>query len=145
MQKTLNSLKFFKSKDHNFCKNHSTKTKVNLNLQLFIIRLHTKKQTYLVGAFQNKGLQGAESLTLLIFCTSRAITLTRSLKLYNEDHFCNGKLLAKHNRFGDVCKNLLSDSYVLFLGTAVKFFNRSKIQRVILLRISYKTKMPNFI
>ena len=53
--------------------------------------------------------------------------------------------LAKSNRFGDICKHLMSDPYVLFLATAVMLSNRSKTQTVFLLRILYKTKISTFI
>ena len=56
MRKTLHSLKRSKSKGHNFCKNHSTITKVELKLELFIVQLHTKNKLiwYIVGALHKK-------------------------------------------------------------------------------------------
>ena len=47
---------------------------------------------------------------------------------HHAEYFTLCQNLVKSNGFGDMCKNLLSDPYVLYLVTAAMFFNRSKIK-----------------
>ena len=53
--------------------------------------------------------------------------------------------LVKPNGFGDICKNLLSDPYVLFSVTVAMFFSESKIPTSILCRIPQGTFITSLI
>ena len=53
--------------------------------------------------------------------------------------------LAKLNGFGDVCEKLLSDTYVLFLVTAVMFFDRSQNPTSVLCKIPQETFIPRLV
>ena len=53
--------------------------------------------------------------------------------------------MAKPNGFGDICKKLLSDPYVLFLETAAIFLDESQIPKSVLCRIPQGTFIPSSI
>ena len=53
--------------------------------------------------------------------------------------------LAIPNCFADICEQLLSDPYVLFLVTVAMFFNGSKIPTSVLCRLPQGTFIPIFV
>ena len=49
------------------------------------------------------------------------------------------------NGFGDMCENLLSDPYVLFLETAAFFFDGSQIPTLFPCRVPPETFIPSLV
>ena len=73
--------------------------------------------------------------------------MTKDRFHYAEDFYLHlvYQNLPKPNGFGDICKKLMSDPYVLFLVTVAMFFDRLKIPTSVLCRIPQGTFIPSLV